>query len=160
MSSLLQRLDIFCCRHVGASAARFQHNRCEFGLILSFRSGSACESDLGFPRPYRSGIPDNGARSKKSHLEGNERIYDLAGHRSHESLPGLGFSLEVISNFRPSGSQGCGLEASIKKLIYVEGLTVEFEERFTAVGLISGGSKRGGRRSDKRTSLLRPSSYK
>jgi hypothetical protein len=61
-------------------------------------------------------------------LERNERIDDLSRHGLHESPTSLGFSLEVISNFRPSGSQHGGLKASIKELIHVEGLAVKFDE--------------------------------
>jgi hypothetical protein len=49
-------------------------------------------------------------------------------HGIHESATGLRLPLDVISNFRPSGSQRRGLEASVEELIYVEGLTVKFDE--------------------------------
>lgn len=59
-------------------------------------------------------------------------------HGIHESPTSLGFPLDVISDFRPSGSQGRGLEASIEELIHVEGLTVEFDEGLITVGVVSG----------------------
>lgn len=49
-------------------------------------------------------------------------------HGIHESPTGLGFPLNIISDLRPGGSQRCGLETSIEEMIYVEGLTVEFNE--------------------------------
>jgi len=70
-----------------------------------------------------------GAQAKvKTDLEGNERIDDLLSHGIHEGATGLRLPLDVISNFRPSGSQGRGLEASVEELVYVEGLTVKFDE--------------------------------
>ena len=86
----------------------------------------------GTCRNFRIGI------HRKADLEGNERIDDLMSHGIHKSLTSLGFPLGIISNFRPSRSQHCGLETSIEELIHVEGPTVEFEERLITMGEING----------------------